>query len=36
MIGHPVGFSGTPTEIRLPPPAHGEHTEEIIRTLRGG
>jgi len=31
MIGHPVGFSATPTEIRMPPPAHGQHTDEILR-----
>ncbi len=31
MIGHPVGFSATPTEIRLPPPAHGQHTAEVLR-----
>ncbi len=30
MIGHPVGFSATPSEIRLPPPAHGQHTEEVL------
>ena len=31
MIGHPVGFSATPTEIRRPPPAHGQHTGDILR-----
>lgn len=31
MIGHPVGFSATPTEIRTPPPAHGQHTAEVLR-----
>lgn len=33
MIGHPVGFSATPTEIRLPPPAHGQHTAEVLREI---
>jgi crotonobetainyl-CoA:carnitine CoA-transferase CaiB-like acyl-CoA transferase len=34
MIGHPVGFSATPPEIRMPPPKHGEHTEAILRALK--
>lgn len=27
-------FSGTPAEVRLPPPAPGEHTEELLDELR--
>jgi crotonobetainyl-CoA:carnitine CoA-transferase CaiB-like acyl-CoA transferase len=29
-IGFPVKLSGTPQQVRLPPPLLGEHTEEIL------
>lgn len=33
LIGHPVGFSATPPDYRLPPPAHGQHTAEVLAEL---
>lgn len=33
MVGMPVGFSATPMAVRLPPPGHGAHTDEILRTV---
>jgi crotonobetainyl-CoA:carnitine CoA-transferase CaiB-like acyl-CoA transferase len=33
-IANPIHFSGTPVSYRLPPPLLGEHTEEILRSLR--
>ena len=35
VMGNPVKLSGTPGEIRLPPPLLGEHTEEILTGLLG-
>lgn len=35
MGGIPVKLSETPGELRLPPPALGEHTEEILTGLLG-
>lgn len=35
LVGAPMQFSETPTEIRLPPPQLGEHTNEILRTVLG-
>lgn len=32
-IGFPVKFSGTPQQVRRPPPRLGEHTEEILHEL---
>jgi crotonobetainyl-CoA:carnitine CoA-transferase CaiB-like acyl-CoA transferase len=32
-IGFPVKLSGTPQQVRLPPPLLGEHTEEILSEL---
>jgi len=33
MLNFPGKFSETPSEMELPPPALGEHTEEIFREL---
>jgi crotonobetainyl-CoA:carnitine CoA-transferase CaiB-like acyl-CoA transferase len=33
VVGMPVAFSATPPEIRLPPPAHGAHTSEVLSSL---
>jgi formyl-CoA transferase len=35
LTGIPVKYSGTPGEIRLPPPLLGQHTEEILTSLIG-
>ncbi|MGH8704477.1 MAG: CaiB/BaiF CoA transferase family protein [Burkholderiales bacterium] len=35
LVRSPMRFSATPLEHRLPPPLHGEHTEEIQRALLG-
>ena len=31
LVNHPIRFSDTPASIRLPAPALGEHTEEVLR-----
>ena len=31
QIGSPFRFSDTPCEMRLPPPMHGQHTDEVLR-----
>ena len=33
MVAPPIGFSATPTEIRLPPPRLGQHTDAILGEL---
>lgn len=33
--GAPIWFSRTPTEVRLPPPEFGQHTEEVLVDLLG-
>lgn len=33
-IANPIKFSNTPVSYRLPPPMLGEHTEEILRSLK--
>lgn len=33
MPGFPVKLSGTPAEVRLPPPLLGEHTSEVLKEL---
>ena len=33
MAGTPLNLSGTPTQMRLPPPLLGEHTDEILTNL---
>lgn len=33
QVGHPIKFSATPAEMRLPPPKLGEHNEEILLDL---
>ncbi|MCB1324445.1 MAG: CoA transferase [Spirochaetales bacterium] len=33
MIGSPFHFSGSPVSYRLPPPRHGQHTEEVLAAL---
>ncbi|MBW6464145.1 MAG: CoA transferase [Firmicutes bacterium] len=33
MTGFPILFNGTTGEIRLQPPRHGEHTDEILKSL---
>ncbi len=35
LVGPPVGFSATPPTVRTPPPALGEHTDEILRERLG-
>lgn len=35
LVGPPVGFSGTPATVRTPPPALGEHTDEVLRVAFG-
>ncbi|MDA1001429.1 MAG: CoA transferase [bacterium] len=35
MMGIPVKLSETPGAVRLPPPLHGEHTDEILTGLLG-
>ena len=35
MAGTPFNLSETPTQMRLPPPLLGEHTDEILTTLLG-
>jgi len=32
-IGFPVKLSGTPQQVRMPPPLLGAHTEEILTEL---
>jgi crotonobetainyl-CoA:carnitine CoA-transferase CaiB-like acyl-CoA transferase len=32
-LGIPIRFANEPGEIRFDPPAHGEHSEEILRSL---
>lgn len=33
VVGPPVGYSGGGNEIRIPPPALGEHTNEVLREV---
>ena len=33
LVGSPLQFSDTPIEYRLPPPAMGEHPEQILNEL---
>lgn len=33
MTGFPIIFNGTTGEIRLQPPRHGEHTDEILKSM---
>jgi crotonobetainyl-CoA:carnitine CoA-transferase CaiB-like acyl-CoA transferase len=33
QVAGPIGLSGSPTSYRLPPPALGEHTAEVLRWL---
>ncbi|MFB3818499.1 MAG: CaiB/BaiF CoA transferase family protein [Candidatus Methylomirabilales bacterium] len=35
MVRNPVAFSGTPADLRLPPPRLGEHTGEVLREVLG-
>jgi len=35
VVTNPVGFSQTSPELRTPPPALGQHTDEILRNLLG-
>ena len=33
LAGTPLNLSGTPTQMRMPPPLLGEHTDEILIDL---
>ncbi len=33
LVGSPAQFSATPSEIRLPPPILGQHTDEVLREV---
>jgi len=33
LTGYPLLFSGQGGELRLPPPEHGQHTEEVLKAL---
>jgi crotonobetainyl-CoA:carnitine CoA-transferase CaiB-like acyl-CoA transferase len=35
LVGSPLKFSDTPVEYKLPPPRLGEHTEDVLKELRG-
>jgi glutaryl-CoA transferase len=35
FAGFPYKLSGTPAEVRLPPPALGQHTQQVLRELLG-
>jgi crotonobetainyl-CoA:carnitine CoA-transferase CaiB-like acyl-CoA transferase len=35
LVGSPLKFSDTPVEYRLPPPKLGEHTENVLKELKG-
>jgi crotonobetainyl-CoA:carnitine CoA-transferase CaiB-like acyl-CoA transferase len=35
LLNTPYRFSDTPAEVRTPPPAYAEHTEELLHTLAG-
>ena len=35
LAGTPLNLSGTPTQMRIPPPLLGEHTDEILTNLLG-
>jgi crotonobetainyl-CoA:carnitine CoA-transferase CaiB-like acyl-CoA transferase len=35
LAGFPYKLSGTPAEVRQPPPLLGEHTEEVLTELLG-
>jgi crotonobetainyl-CoA:carnitine CoA-transferase CaiB-like acyl-CoA transferase len=32
-IGSPIHMSGSPVEVRYPPPQAGEHNDEVLRDL---
>lgn len=34
-VRNPVAYSGTPVDLRLPPPRLGEHTDEVLREVLG-
>jgi crotonobetainyl-CoA:carnitine CoA-transferase CaiB-like acyl-CoA transferase len=34
QVAHPLRWSATPATYRLPPPALGEHTAEVLAELR--
>jgi CoA:oxalate CoA-transferase len=33
LLGLPIKLSGTPGDVRLPPPLKGQHTEDVLREL---
>ena len=35
LVGSPIGFSATPPQVYAPPPAHGQHTGDILRERLG-
>jgi crotonobetainyl-CoA:carnitine CoA-transferase CaiB-like acyl-CoA transferase len=36
QVAHPLRWSATPATYRMPPPALGEHTSEVLAELREG
>ena len=35
MLANPIRLSDTPVQYRFPPPARGQHTDEVLAELAG-
>lgn len=35
LVGPPIGFSETPAQVRMPPPAIGQHSDEVLHERLG-